>query len=567
MKKILTFFLFFAVQTVSFADVVIDGSSDVQVRKQSVYFIERPTDPSTPTATALKLYAKNNAGTTTLYTKDSTGTVTPLSGGGISLPLAPASGGTGTSTVFTPGSVVFAGTSGVYAEDNSNLFWDNSNNRLGLGTNTPETTLQVLGNSTFSASLGSEIAKPLTSGNWTLLGGWESPIVGTGLNKNADGAGVGQMLGSGISPVVGTTYKIIVTITSLTAGTVYFDFGGFTISGIDISANGTYTYYLIATTTSSFFFHPSFTSRFIVSALSIKALTDNIGDVFIDGNLRVRSKMQDANGVDTLFLNKGFLGVGTSNPVSALTIGSGGDIQLDRDGDILIKNTGGASIRAITMGPTNILSFQNEGSQGEAYYGTSSASISNGNVAIQCKGAFSIFINGGTGNTGLGLTGPTAYLHIKAGTTAASSAPLKFNSGSLMTTAEAGAVEFLTDKFYGTITTGAARKTFAFLESPVLVTPNIGVASGTSLSLSNTVSLVTTGAAATAGTVTLVTGTATVNTTAATSTALIFFQRVTAGGTIGFSTTYTKVNNTSFTISSDNALDTSTYNWQIMETH
>lgn len=57
-------------------------------------------------------------------------------------------------------------------------------------------------------------------------------------------------------------------------------------------------------------------------------------------------------------------------------------------------------------------------------------------------------------------TSATAKVHIAAGTTSASSAPLKFTSGSLMTTAEAGAVEFLTDKFYGTITTGAARKEF-----------------------------------------------------------------------------------------------------------
>jgi hypothetical protein len=62
------------------------------------------------------------------------------------------------------------------------------------------------------------------------------------------------------------------------------------------------------------------------------------------------------------------------------------------------------------------------------------------------------------GNCGVGVTSPTAILHLKAGTTAAKTAPLKFNSGSLMTSAEAGAVEFLTDKAYLTITTGAARK-------------------------------------------------------------------------------------------------------------
>lgn len=171
------------------------------------------------------------------------------------------------------------------------------------------------------------------------------------------------------------------------------------------------------------------------------------------------------------------------------------------------------------------------------------------------------------GQVGLGQTSPTAILHIKAGTTAANSAPIKLASGSLLTTPEAGAIEFLTDKIYFTITTGAARKTIAFLESPALVTPDIGVASGTSLSLSGALDIISTGAAPKAGQVTLVAGTATVNTTAIGASSLVFFQRVSAGGTIGISTTYTKVNGTSFTINSDNSLDTSTFNWWIVETH
>lgn len=61
--------------------------------------------------------------------------------------------------------------------------------------------------------------------------------------------------------------------------------------------------------------------------------------------------------------------------------------------------------------------------------------------------------------TSFGLSSnATAKIHIAAGTASASTSPLKFTSGTLLTTAEAGAVEFLTDKFYGTITTGAARK-------------------------------------------------------------------------------------------------------------
>lgn len=59
-----------------------------------------------------------------------------------------------------------------------------------------------------------------------------------------------------------------------------------------------------------------------------------------------------------------------------------------------------------------------------------------------------------------GATVPaTATVDILAGTTARP--PLRLNSGPLATTAVAGGVEFLTDKFYGTISTGAARKEFA----------------------------------------------------------------------------------------------------------
>ena len=62
--------------------------------------------------------------------------------------LPVANGGTGTATAFTAGSVVFAGASGVYSQNNANLFWDDTNNRLGVGTATPAVGLHVSGTST-----------------------------------------------------------------------------------------------------------------------------------------------------------------------------------------------------------------------------------------------------------------------------------------------------------------------------------------------------------------------------------------------------------------------------------
>ncbi len=45
---------------------------------------------------------------------------------------------------FTTGSVIFAGAAGELAQDNANLFWDDTNNRLGIGTAAPGAPLEIL---------------------------------------------------------------------------------------------------------------------------------------------------------------------------------------------------------------------------------------------------------------------------------------------------------------------------------------------------------------------------------------------------------------------------------------
>jgi hypothetical protein len=59
------------------------------------------------------------------------------------------SGGSGAPTWFAPtaGSVLFAGTSGILQQDNANFFWDDSNNRLGIGTTGPSSKIDIFGTS------------------------------------------------------------------------------------------------------------------------------------------------------------------------------------------------------------------------------------------------------------------------------------------------------------------------------------------------------------------------------------------------------------------------------------
>lgn len=94
--------------------------------------------PTTGTVTSIDV----SGGTTGLTFSGgpitSSGTITM--GGG---PLAVTFGGTGTATQFTQGSMIFAGASGVYAQNNSNLFWDNTNLRYGVGTASPTATIHI----------------------------------------------------------------------------------------------------------------------------------------------------------------------------------------------------------------------------------------------------------------------------------------------------------------------------------------------------------------------------------------------------------------------------------------
>jgi hypothetical protein len=126
---------------------------------------------SLPTNTALyPTLNQNTSGTAANITASSNSTITTLSA--LSLPYSQVSGTpslvgfvpyTGATTnlslgsfgitansltlpTFTIGSVLFAGTSGLIGQDNTNLFWDNTNDRLGIQTNTPGVALDVHNN-------------------------------------------------------------------------------------------------------------------------------------------------------------------------------------------------------------------------------------------------------------------------------------------------------------------------------------------------------------------------------------------------------------------------------------
>lgn len=78
------------------------------------------------------------------------------------------------------------------------------------------------------------------------------------------------------------------------------------------------------------------------------------------------------------------------------------------------------------------------------------------------------------GQIGIGQTAPTAWLHIKAGQSDTSTAPIKLTSGALNAAAEYGAIEHLSDDLYFTIS-GPARKKIVLDDGTALVSGRVPI--------------------------------------------------------------------------------------------
>mgnify|MGYP000928828729 CR=1 FL=1 len=113
----------------------------------------------------------------------------------------------------TAGSVLFLGLGGTLSQDNPNFFYDDTNNFLGLGTNTPSATLDVQGDAIITGSAGTptfvlgrdnsgNISNIVLGANLTLSGGI--------LSANTSGAtGYDQIQDNGTNITQRTTLNFV----------------------------------------------------------------------------------------------------------------------------------------------------------------------------------------------------------------------------------------------------------------------------------------------------------------------------------------------------------------------
>jgi len=113
----------------------------------------------------------------------------------------------------TAGSVLFLGAGGTLAQDNANLFYDDTNNFLGIGTNTPSVELDVQGSAIITGSTGTptDLLGRDGSGNISnIVLGSNLTLTGGVLSANTSGAtGYDQIQDNGTNVTQRTTLNFV----------------------------------------------------------------------------------------------------------------------------------------------------------------------------------------------------------------------------------------------------------------------------------------------------------------------------------------------------------------------
>jgi hypothetical protein len=137
---------------------------------------------------------------------------------------------------------------------------------------------------TITAIRGTELAPAITEANWdTNVAGWHHTVTGGILDKDGDGTGTVTTT-TPISVTAGDRIETTATVVVSPTTTTFVDDGlSLNIGGISlgVSAIGTYTFIGTATTTNGFTITEGNTSRFGISAISAKKLTE--GNLTMDG--------------------------------------------------------------------------------------------------------------------------------------------------------------------------------------------------------------------------------------------------------------------------------------------
>ena len=382
---------------------------------------------------------------------------------------------------LTTGKVPFAST-GSRLADAASLYWDSANSRLGIGASSPAATLDVGVTRRFAvypdyAGLGD------IPSNTALVGSYAANLA---YFPETSAGGVGYKVIFGYYN--GSTVKSAIEYANTTAGTasqVNILKGGGSV-GIGLNGGtGTAKLHITSGSATASTAPLKFTSGSLLTAPEAGAVEFNGDNLYL--TITSSTARKNVTLDDGLTFGQIPFTTGSGRLAGASTLvytASNSTLNMAFD-------QSARTAMIVTNNSTNAsgeCGFTATTTAGSTFFGMGSSASSKvaGGMMYTADAVPLTFWNNGirrmsinsSGQLGIGVTNATAYLHLIAGSATSNTAPLKFNSGPLMGTAEAGAVEFLSDKYYASITTGASRKELALNDAaltsglPVYATTN-----------------------------------------------------------------------------------------------
>lgn len=326
----------------------------------------------------------------------------------------------------TQGSIFFAGLGGTLAQDNANFFWDDTNNYLGIGTNTPAENLHVVGTAIITGDVGTaDQLLGRDSGTGEITGitvGSGLSLVGNTLSATGGGgSGYDLIQNQGVSVTQRTTINLSNLLTAS-------DSGGktaFTINTLNLANDTNFIDDLIA---NSYFTTSLANDSTFISTLTGNAtfISDIVSIVNSSGSVAINLSTQVTG---TLGVGNGGTGATT---LTGVLVGNGSSAITGTaiaQGDLFYGSTSGV-LSALAKNTSATRYLSNTGTNNNPAW--AQINLSNG-----VTGTLPV-TNGGTGASSL-----TAYAVLCGGTTstgAVQSVASVGTAGQVLTSNGAGAL-------------------------------------------------------------------------------------------------------------------------------